>query len=276
MEKELIDRSIDYILAHFHEGVTVGDVAKHFHFSEAYFNRSFKMATGKSVYEFILRLKMDQSAVDIKLQKNKPITQVGLDYGYSATNYSTAFKKHHRLSPAEFRQSTNVSGMESPFYPQGRRGFDSFSRYDSMIFLRELGDMTVAYERVVGNYIHLKQKWPAFIAENRRYCRPDTLYIERFYDDPAVTDPNGCIYDICMTVKAGDAPANTAVIPGGKYAVYHYQGKIEDIFCSVQGVFCVWLPQSGCVMDQRYGLNIYRSMDDTSPTVSFDLCIPIQ
>lgn len=276
MEKEQIDRSIDYILEHFDEGLTVGDVAAHFHFSEAYFNRSFKAITGKSVYAFILRLKMDQSAVDLKLQREKPVTEVGLDYGYSATNYSTAFKKHHRLSPVQFREAAGVNAMTSPFYPQGRRGFDSFARYDSMIFLRELGDLPVVYERVVGSYIELKQRWPRFIAAHRRYCNASTLYIERFYDDPAVTDPANCIYDICLSTADADASANTAVIPGGKYAVYHYQGRIEDIFCAVQGVFCVWLPQSGCVMDKRYGLNIYREMDFNSSTVSFDLCIPIR
>ncbi len=75
-EKELINKSIEYILQHFDEGLSVKDVADHFHFSEFYFNRSFKAATGESIYEFMKRLKMDQSAVDIKLIKNKLITDI--------------------------------------------------------------------------------------------------------------------------------------------------------------------------------------------------------
>lgn len=276
MDKEQINRCIEYMLEHLSENITVGEIAEHFHYSEAYFNRSFKEATGKSVYEFILRLKMDQSAVDIKLNRDKPITDVGLDYGYSPSNYSTAFKKRHRLSPAQFRQSVNVSGMTSPFYPQGHREFADFAQYDSCIVIRELADMPVIYERVVGSYMDLKDRWPRFLAANSRFTKHDTLYIERFYDDPAVADVSDCIYDLCLTIDDTCESNSTAVIPGGRYALYPFEGRIEDIFCAVQGVFNVWLPRSGYVMSRRYGLNIYHEMDFGSRIVRFDLCIPVK
>lgn|GEM_PF-2701127 len=81
------------------------------------------------MYGFIKRLKMDQSAVDIKLVKDKPITDIGLDYGYSPSNYSSAFKKHHHISSIEFRKSTNVKVIQSPFYPGGLSRFDTFEGY---------------------------------------------------------------------------------------------------------------------------------------------------
>lgn len=92
MKKELIHQSIDYIIQHIDEDLSIEDVAEHFHFSKFYFCRSFKEVTGESVYEFIKRLKLDQSAVDMKLEKNKSITDIGLDYGYSSSNYSSAFR----------------------------------------------------------------------------------------------------------------------------------------------------------------------------------------
>jgi AraC family transcriptional regulator len=276
MERELIDRSIDYILAHLNDGLTARSVAEHFHYSETYFNRGFKVATGKSLYEFIMRLKMDQSAVELKLQRDKRVTDVGLDYGYSSTNYSTAFTKHHSMSPSTFRESVRVDGMPSPFYPQGRRAFADFAEYDRQITVQELPERTVIYERVVGNYIDLRRRWPEFLAANRRYRKPDTRCIERFYDDPAVTDPSGCIYDLCMTVDGVNMPENTSVLAGGRYAVYPYEGRIEDIFCAVQGVFSVWLPRSGYVMAQRCALNVYREMDEGGDMVAFDLCIPVE
>jgi AraC family transcriptional regulator len=276
MDRELISRSIDYILRHFDEDISVKDIAEHFHYSEYYFCRAFKAATGESVYEFIKRLKMDQSAVDIKLIKDRPITDIGLDYGYSSSNYSTAFKKHHNVSPAKFRKSTNVTGMASPFYEDGISGFDTFDGYADRIEIRELEDFSVIYERVIGNYIELKEKWPQFMDKYKEYIKEDTLFIERFYDDPTIAGLDSCIYDICMTADEFSAPDNRTAIEGGKYAVYRYDGKIEDIFCSVQGVFSVWLPNSGYVMDKRYGLNIYQKIDGSSEGITMDLCIPIK
>ncbi len=95
IKKELINQSIDYIIQHFNEDISINEVADHFHFSKFYFCRMFKEVTGESIYAFMKRLKMDQSAVDINLEKQKAITDIGLDYGYSLSNYSSAFKKHY-------------------------------------------------------------------------------------------------------------------------------------------------------------------------------------
>ncbi len=192
MKKELVNQSIDYIIQHFDENISVKDVADHFHFSEYYFSRSFKQVTGESVYGFIKRLKMDQSAVDIKLVKDKPITDIGLDYGYSASNI-VPLSKHHHVSPAEFRKSTNVTGMQNPFYPEELSSFDTFEEYAGRIQIQELGDVQVIYERSIGNYFELKEKWLQFLDKYRDYLNENTLLIERFFDDPAITSLDNCI-----------------------------------------------------------------------------------
>lgn len=276
MNEELINRSIDYIIQNMGEDLTVEDVAAHFHFSASYFSRRFKEATGESVYEFIKRLRMEQSAVDIKLARNRQITDIGLDYGYSASNYSSAFKKQYRVSPARFRKAAAVGEMANPFYPEGHSVFGTFAEYDKKIAVSTLADRTVLYERVVGNYIDLKDKWPRFVERYRDSIRADTVYIERFYSDPTIVDTNACVYDICITTDATGDHENQTVIEGGRYAMYHYEGLIRDIFCAVQGVFSVWLPHSGYTMDKRYALNIYPRIDAKSESVVMDLCIPVK
>ena len=108
----LFDITVAYsfIIQHFDEGISIKEVAGNVHFSKFYFCRAFKEVTGESIYAFMKRLKMDQSAVDIKLEKQKAITDIGLDYGYSPSNYSTAFKKHHNITPVEFRKATDCTG----------------------------------------------------------------------------------------------------------------------------------------------------------------------
>jgi AraC family transcriptional regulator len=219
---------------------------------------------------------MDQSAIDIKLQKNKPITDIGLDYGYSSSNYSSTFGKHHNVSPVEFRKSTNVTGMSNPFYPEGLSGFDTFEGYDHKIKIQELPDFLVIFERMIGNYMELKEKWFIFLDKYKDYIKAGTLLMERFYDDPAITNLNSCLCDICMTTDEFCRLDNVTMVKGGKFATYRFEGEIQDIFCTIQGIFSVWLPASSYEMDKRYGLNIYREIDRGNERVIMDLCIPIK
>lgn len=56
--------------------------------------------------------------------------------------------------------------------------------------------------------------------------------------------------------------------------MYHFDGEIKDIFKTLQGIFSVWLTQSGYNMAKRYGLNIYHNIDRDHHSVVMDLCIP--
>lgn len=276
IERDIIYQSIDYIIQHLDEEMTVEKIADHFHFSKFYFCRSFKKATGESLYAFIKRHKMEQSAVDIKLGKDKSITDVGMDYGYSPSNYSSAFKAHHALSPIAFRKSVGGKIAINPFYHEEPSRFDDFKAYDKKIKIQELSGYSAIYERVIGNYIELKDRWIQFINRHTTHMKPNTLMIERFYHDPTITGLTKCICDLCMTIDDHDQFDNVTTIEAGRFAVYRYEGSIKDIFLEVQGVFSVWLPNSKYEMDKRYALNIYRKMDIESAFVVMDLCIPIK
>jgi AraC family transcriptional regulator len=273
---EIVKKGIDYIIQHLDEKLTIEDVANHCHFSKYHFSRLFKAETGESLYAFIKRLRMEQSAIRIKLEKDKCITDIGVDYGYSSSNYSSAFKKHHNVSPAEFRQGTNATCAPHPFFKDNLVRFKSFEEYDKQILIKELDDFLVIYERHLGNYIELGNNWDEFTQKYRDYYKEDTLLIEKFYDDPSITSVDQCLYDICMTVDNNCSLHNVTTIKGGKFAVYRFDGLVQDIFAAFQGVFNIWLPDSGYEMDERYGLDIYRSIDKKNMHVVMDLCIPIK
>ena len=129
---------------------------------------------------------------------------------------------------------------------------------------------------MIGNYNELEEKWFQFIDQYKDYIKADTLMIERFYHDPSITCLNQCICDLCMTVDESCGLDNISTLKGGKFATYRFEGEIKDIFCTLQGVFNVWLPSSGYKMGESYGLNIYRKMERNSRHVIMDLCIPIK
>lgn len=273
--KKLVNQSIDYIMQHLNEDLSLDSVAAQFYISKYYFSRIFKEETGESVYAFIKRCKVDQSAIDMKLNPAKAITDIGLDYGYSASNYSSVFRKHHDTSPAMFRRSIPTHSMAVPFSPERVVRFKTVEEYAAQIELQELDDLFLLYKRYIGNYVDLEKNWYQFLDEYKTFLNEKTILVERFFHDPAITNMTQCICDICMTVEHDCNLSNVMWIRGGQWIVYHFVGEIKDIFETLQGIFSVWLPQSGYKMIQRYGLNIYRHIDRDNHSVVMDLYIPV-
>lgn len=273
--KKLVDQSIDYIMRHLDEDLSLDSISAHFYVSKYHFSRMFKEETGESIYAFIKRCRVDQSAIDLKLIPTKTITDIGLDYGYSSSNYSSLFRKHHNMSPAMYKRSIPTHSMPVPFTPDRVVHFRTAEEYAAHIEIQELEDFFVIYERFIGSYLDIEKHWFQFFDKYHSFMNEKTVPIERFFHDPAITDPSQCICDICMTVETDCGMDNVMWIRGGRWIVYHFDGEIKDIFETLQGVFNVWLPHSGYRMAQRYGLNIYRRIDRDDHSVVMDLCIPV-
>lgn len=273
--KELVNQSIDYIMQHLDEDLSLDTISARFYISKYHFSRIFKEETGETIYAFIKRCKIDQSAIDIKLNPTKAITDIGLDYGYSSSNYSAVFRKHHDTSPSVFKQSLPTHSMPVPFTPGRVVHFKTAQEYAAQIEIQEHDDFFVLYERFIGNYVDLEKNWYQFLDKYKALINGKSILVERFFNDPAVTNSSQCICDICITVEQDCGLDHVMWIRGGKRAVYHFNGAMKDIYGALQGVFSVWLPGSGYCMARRYGLNIYRSIDRENHSVAMDLCIPI-
>ena len=273
--KRLVDQSIDFILRHLDEPLSLDVLAEQAHLSKYHFSRIFKGETGESVYAFIKRCRVDQSAVDLKLDPARTVTEIGLDYGYSASNFSSVFRQHHAASPAGFRRSLPAGHMAVPFAPERVARFQTAEEYAARIEIRQMDELVLLYERLIGDYADLEERWYRFLEKHRAFLTERPLLVERFFHDPSITAPAHCICDLCMAVEPGCALENVLRIGGGRWAVYPFDGEIRDIFETLQGVFSVWLPQSGYRMTRRYGLNLYRRIDRDDHRVALDLCIPI-
>lgn len=51
---------------------------------------------GEAFYQFIKRIRLERSAWRLKVEREKSITEIGGEYGYSSSNFVTTFKKHDR------------------------------------------------------------------------------------------------------------------------------------------------------------------------------------
>lgn len=281
IDNETVNKAIDYIMNHISEDIGVEDVAEYCHFSKYHFSRMFKEATGESIYSFIKRVKMEQSAFRLKVEKTKSVTDICTEYGYSSSNYSSAFKQYHHVSPAVFRKTIyDKSVEENPNWEEYsdmvKESLLSFEECADNITMEEFEDFFVIYERHKGNYQDMRNTWCAFIDRYSEYFHEDSILLESTYDDPSITDVNGCMYDLCVTVEKDCPVENTRILAGGKYAVFHFKGYLWEIYPVHQSILGIWFPKSGYEIDSRYGFDIYRAISDDSTYMEIDMCIPVK
>lgn len=276
INNEAVNRAVDYILQHINEEISVADVATHCHFSQFYFSRMFKEEMGESIYAFIKRLKLEQSAFRLKIEPDKRVTDIGYDFGYSPSNYSSVFRQQYQVNPVAFRKDIYRRTLHHPFFHKREEELESFEECNRKIKIKEVPDFFVLYERRIGNYHDLSIDWGSFLEKYQELITNRTIFLERTFDDPSITDMDGCIYDICMTIDSVCDLENTCVIQGGKCAVYPFKGLAKHIYAAYQVIFQKWLPQSGYELDSRCGFDIYHLVDSDSMYMELDICLPIR
>lgn len=245
IRKAVINQAINYIFEHIDEDIMVEDVAKYCSYSKYHLMRMFKEDMDEALYQFIKRVRLERSAWRLKVEKERSITEIGETYGYSSSNFATAFKKHLDISPADYRRSSEQMVEDSSF--SHGMTLDDLDDAGSKITVEYLAPFTVLYERKKGNYHNLPDEWCDFIEKYKYFSTEDTLYIECTIDDPSITDENCCMYELCQTVMPDDQKLKEHPevllhdFEGGKYAVYHFKGIPQLLFMVYQEIFCRYL-----------------------------------
>ena len=275
----VINKAINYIFEHIDEEITVDDVARHCSYSKYHLMRMFKEDTEEALYQFIKRIRLERCAWKLKVEKEKSITEIGVDYGYSSSNFATAFKKHLNITPADFRKHSEQMVERSSF--SHGISLDELEESENLITVEYLNSFMVVYERKKGNYHDLPQQWCKFIRKYENLSSADTIYMESTIDDPSITDENSCMYELCQTISSDhpalkeDSGIFTHTFEGGKYAVNHFRGFPQFLFMVYQEVFCRWLSKTGNQLDQRPILDIYRNVGDDG-YMEIDICFPLK
>ena len=278
IRREVINEAISYIFDHIDEDITVDDVARHCAYSKYHLTRMFKEDTDEALYQFIKRIKLERSAWRLKVEKGVSITEIGQDYGYSASNFATAFKKHLGVSPADFRKNSEKI-VEEQTFAEGLT-LNDLEEAESRITIENLNSFTVLYERKRGNYRNMPEEWCRFLEKYEYLADENTRYIECTIDDPSITDQDNCMYELCQTIQE-DHPALkenkdllTHSFDGGKYAIYHFKGYPQFMYMVYQEVFCRWLARTGNALDERPIFDLYRYIGDDG-YMEIDICFPL-
>jgi AraC family transcriptional regulator len=203
--------------------------------------------------------------------KKRSILEIALQCGYSSpAAFSKSFKKFHGIAPSEWNQNSNSGQMnrnndKDPSANLLNTDAISNWRYvmekkDVRVEVKEIEPKTLAYIRYIGPYAGDEAlfarlygqlyKW----AGPRNYITEETEFISIYHDNPEITDENKLRVSICLTVPndtVGEGDINIMTIPGGKYAVGHFEidpseyGEAWNFMCGE------WLSNSGYEPDDR-------------------------
>ena len=98
-------KAINYIESNLLENINADDVAGHIHSSTDYFQKSFNIATGLSISEYIRNRRLTLAGEEIKHSHAK-IIDVSIKYGYeSPESFTKAFTRFHGATPTTIRAS---------------------------------------------------------------------------------------------------------------------------------------------------------------------------
>lgn len=89
----------------------------------------------------------------------------------------------------------------------------------------------------------------------RRADPPGIEFICVYHDDPKVTANENLRTDVCLTLLKPAQPkgeVGVREIPGGKYAIFRYQGPYSNLSAVYDTIYGHWLPESSYkVRDSR-------------------------
>jgi AraC family transcriptional regulator len=302
-------RVLAHIEKHLSEALPLPELAAVAHFSAFHFHRLFTAWVGETLGTYLRRRRLEVAALRLLTQPQTSVLDIALLVGFgSGEAFARAFKERFDCTPSAWRrQQADERKRQIRNLDQAQRKIDQdgagIAAHDGdsdpqpfeelpmksasvplnvSVIQRE--PVRVAYLRHVGAYgaaVHTfwqEHFWP-FVSRNNLVGRP--VY-GISHDDPTITAPEKCRYDVAVTLGADEpvpSPAQTTTIEGGRYASVPFVGTSDTIGAVWNALLRDWLPQSGWQLDGRPCFEHYppdASYDEAAGTFSCDIVVPLK
>ena len=244
-----INRVVEYVNNHLNDEMDLKKLSGISNFSEFHFHRIFKAFRQETLTAYIIRTRMETAATMLRYSE-LPIETIACNVGYEIpSSFSKSFRQFFGISPTEYRNFKNNNENHIVMKQESSK-IEFKLKAPKMI---ELESKTVIYIRLTGAYSELD--FPGTFAKLWNFVKERKLFsagIEHlgiYYDDPKVTESAQFRSDVCLVIRKPVQPhgeIEVQEIPGGKYAVFSYQGAYSNLGMVYDAIFAEWLPSSGC------------------------------
>jgi AraC family transcriptional regulator len=283
-----------YATRHLEEDLSLERLAREACFSPYHFHRLFTSLTGETPADFIKRLRVEKAANMLWQQPSLSVTAIGLACGFSSPAvFSRSFRDVLGSSPTAWRLSKNrktlrknskAKPLKAPYLSAANQK-QSKRAFPMDVKIKELPALHVAYLANMEGYSEEKiaRAWETLCgwAGPRNLLGPGTILAGVSFDNPDITPADRCRYFACVAIPpdtqtGGEIGAMD--IPGGRHAVFSFNGRKKDIARAYSDLYGIWLPSSGYQPAECPSYEIYRTTPDSRPDGVFtmDICLPIE
>jgi AraC family transcriptional regulator len=303
-----MNRVLDHIDAHLDVELDLATLAAVAHFSPFHFHRVFSAWMGETLGDYLRRRRLDRAALLLAGNPRRSVLEVALAVGFgSGEAFARAFRQRFACTPTAWREDTprrwrgelveqrrrhvqrkaDQAGSKDEQAARGGPTDDgalATTESPMDVTIKTLPAARVAYLRHIGPYGRpVSEFWKRVAVpwlQANGYADGPLYGIGR--DDPCVTAPDKCRYDVCCPIPEGvvpAAPAGVDTLPGGRYAVAPFFGDSTDLAHAYTELLRDWLPASGFGVDDRPIYEYYRPNPRYEPeTGRFEctLCIPLR
>ncbi len=310
-----INRVIDYIETNIDKDITLRELAGVAHFSPFHFHRIFSATVGETLSGFIQRIRLEKAAMKLAHNPKKSITEIALECGFSGSSaFARAFKETFNMSASDWRSSGHTQYSKNgktdskEGQPVGNIGqdFDVQSSYtqditkqiwrikmkskelQTNVEVKEMPELNVAYVRHIGPYkgdqelfARLFNKLMTWAGPRGLLRFPETKVLTVYHDNPDITDESRLRTDACITVPADtqvEGEIGKTTIPGGKYAIAHFEITPDQYQDAWNAVYGGWLPESGYQPEDGPAYELYLNQPKEHPEGKHivDICLPVK
>ncbi len=300
-----INRVVDYIECNIDREFTLDELAGVAFFSKYHFHRIFSSIMGETLFDFILRVRLEKAARALLDNQSANVSEIAYTCGFSSQSYFTrAFKKQFFVSPVKWRRekSNEVQYAGNQSKAEGKPGKDSaghnvYVEYmknniiwrftmdfqHQTVEVRDFEELTVAYVRNIGPYKGNAQLFNQLFtklcswAGARGLINDKSVFLTVYHDDPEITPEAKRRISVSVSV-----PPDTEVsgeigrmtIPGGRYAFARFSLREDEFMDAWNWVYGVWLPKSGFQPDERACFELYTE-EPRDGVFPVEICVPV-
>ncbi|MEM7408103.1 MAG: AraC family transcriptional regulator [Pseudomonadota bacterium] len=103
-----VNEVVNFVMHHYHENVTLAQVAELAGMNPSYFSRFFRKATGNTLSEFLTRIRISK-ACELLTTSDRRITSICHDVGYNnVANFNRRFLARKHVTPRDYRREARA------------------------------------------------------------------------------------------------------------------------------------------------------------------------
>jgi len=294
--KNRIYKVVVYIENNIHSDLRLEVLAEIANFSPFHFHRLFSAIYGESLGAYVIRKRIERSALHLLRRTSESISEIGSQYGFeNPSSFTRAFKKRFKMSPTEFLLLNEIeiskicivdrkNGQDDPNrekYICAINNLKNWLKMNAEVQVKEIPTRKVACIRKSGPYTQLGGAFEKLMGWARTQMDiTDELRLTWYHDNPKLTDIEVVEWSACVTLSDEvdtNSDIQLAEIPGGKYAVGRFQISSKD-FSSAWESMSLWMVENGYHNCDSAPFEIYHSSKEEHHNDQFDveICMPIE